>query len=59
MPTGGVEATQESLDAWFKAGVAAVGIGSNLVRTDWVKAGEFERITILGRQVDRLGAAGA
>jgi len=27
MPTGGVEATQESITAWFKAGVAAVGIG--------------------------------
>jgi 2-dehydro-3-deoxyphosphogluconate aldolase / (4S)-4-hydroxy-2-oxoglutarate aldolase len=51
MPTGGVDATQESLEAWFKAGAAAVGIGSNLVRADWVKAGEFEKITDLGRKV--------
>ncbi len=51
MPTGGVDTTQESLDAWFKAGVAAVGIGSNLVRAEWVKAGEFEKITELGRKV--------
>jgi len=28
MPTGGVQATRESLTAWFKAGVAAVGVGS-------------------------------
>jgi 2-dehydro-3-deoxyphosphogluconate aldolase/(4S)-4-hydroxy-2-oxoglutarate aldolase len=51
MPTGGVEATQESIDAWFKAGVAAVGIGSNLVRKDWVQAGEYEKITELGQKL--------
>jgi 2-dehydro-3-deoxyphosphogluconate aldolase/(4S)-4-hydroxy-2-oxoglutarate aldolase len=31
MPTGGVEATEESLRAWFGAGIVACGIGSNLV----------------------------
>ena len=31
MPTGGVDATEESLKAWFGAGVVAVGIGSNLI----------------------------
>jgi 2-dehydro-3-deoxyphosphogluconate aldolase/(4S)-4-hydroxy-2-oxoglutarate aldolase len=51
MPTGGVDSTQESIEAWFKAGVAAVGIGSNLVRADWVEAGEFGKITELGRQL--------
>jgi 2-dehydro-3-deoxyphosphogluconate aldolase/(4S)-4-hydroxy-2-oxoglutarate aldolase len=51
MPTGGVYSTQESIEAWFKAGVAAVGIGSNLVRADWVAAGEFDKITELGRQL--------
>lgn len=30
MPTGGVEPTEESLTAWFKAGVTCVGIGSQL-----------------------------
>lgn len=30
MPTGGVEPTEESLGAWFKAGVTCVGMGSNL-----------------------------
>ena len=44
MPTGGVEATQESIDAWFKAGVAAVGIGSNLIRKEWVKAQDYASI---------------
>ncbi len=31
MPTGGVDATQESIDAWFDAGVCAVGMGSKLI----------------------------
>lgn len=52
MPTGGVDSTPESIEAWFKAGVAAVGIGSNLVRSDWVRSGEFEKITDLGRKVN-------
>src|SRR4030042_3115551 len=30
MPTGGVDATEESIRAWFRAGVACVGIGSTL-----------------------------
>jgi 2-dehydro-3-deoxyphosphogluconate aldolase/(4S)-4-hydroxy-2-oxoglutarate aldolase len=31
MPTGGVEFDEKSLTAWFKAGVACVGMGSNLI----------------------------
>lgn len=34
MVTGGVEPTSESLNAWFKAGVTAVGIGSQLFSGD-------------------------
>ena len=34
MVTGGVEPTSDSLDAWFKAGVTAVGIGSQLFSGD-------------------------
>ncbi len=45
MPTGGVESTQESITAWFKAGVAAVGIGSSLISKDLVAAGDYEAIT--------------
>jgi 2-dehydro-3-deoxyphosphogluconate aldolase/(4S)-4-hydroxy-2-oxoglutarate aldolase len=32
MVTGGVEPTQESIEAWFSAGVTAVGIGSQLFK---------------------------
>lgn len=31
MPTGGVDTTKESIEAWFKAGVCAVGMGSKLI----------------------------
>jgi 2-dehydro-3-deoxyphosphogluconate aldolase / (4S)-4-hydroxy-2-oxoglutarate aldolase len=47
MPTGGVEATAESITSWFKAGVAAVGIGSDLIRKDWVNSDNFAAITQL------------
>lgn len=32
MPTGGVSPNEESLGAWFKAGVTCVGIGSHLIQ---------------------------
>jgi 2-dehydro-3-deoxyphosphogluconate aldolase / (4S)-4-hydroxy-2-oxoglutarate aldolase len=51
MPTGGVEATKESITAWFKAGVAAVGIGSQLVKKDLLDAGDYEGISAKTAQV--------
>jgi 2-dehydro-3-deoxyphosphogluconate aldolase/(4S)-4-hydroxy-2-oxoglutarate aldolase len=45
MPTGGVDPTRESLAAWFGAGVACVGIGSNLVDARLVKAGRYDELT--------------
>jgi 2-dehydro-3-deoxyphosphogluconate aldolase/(4S)-4-hydroxy-2-oxoglutarate aldolase len=45
MPTGGVEATRESIAAWFLAGVTAVGIGSHLIRKDWLEAGNYDAIS--------------
>lgn len=45
MPTGGVDATRESLEAWFKAGVACVGMGSKLITKELVAAGNFEAIS--------------
>lgn len=44
MVSGGVEATREDIFAWIKAGAAALNIGSNLIRKDLVKAGDFEQI---------------
>lgn len=31
MPTGGVDTTRENIEAWFKSGVSAVGMGSKLI----------------------------
>jgi 2-dehydro-3-deoxyphosphogluconate aldolase/(4S)-4-hydroxy-2-oxoglutarate aldolase len=45
MPTGGVDPTEQSLAAWFNAGVACVGIGSNLVTKDLVEGGRFDELT--------------
>jgi 2-dehydro-3-deoxyphosphogluconate aldolase/(4S)-4-hydroxy-2-oxoglutarate aldolase len=47
MPTGGVEANEESITNWFKAGVAAVGMGSDLIKKDWVQTENFAAITEL------------
>jgi len=41
MPTGGVDCTEESLRAWFGAGVACVGMGSNLITKELLQAGDF------------------
>jgi len=45
MPTGGVETTKESIAAWFKAGITAAGIGSNLIKKEWVAAENYAAIT--------------
>ena len=44
MPTGGVEASEESIRAWFQAGVAAVGIGSSLITKQLVASRDFDGI---------------
>ena len=44
MPTGGVEATEESLRAWFSAGIVACGIGSNLITKKLLDAGDYAGI---------------
>jgi 2-dehydro-3-deoxyphosphogluconate aldolase / (4S)-4-hydroxy-2-oxoglutarate aldolase len=44
MPTGGVESTEASLRAWFDAGVACVGMGSNLITKELLKAGDYAGI---------------
>jgi 2-dehydro-3-deoxyphosphogluconate aldolase/(4S)-4-hydroxy-2-oxoglutarate aldolase len=45
MPTGGVEPTAESIGAWIKAGAACVGLGSNLLPADDMKAARWDAIT--------------
>ena len=51
MPTGGVDATEESIRAWFKAGVTCVGIGSKLITKELVAAGDYDGISKTVAQV--------
>jgi 2-dehydro-3-deoxyphosphogluconate aldolase/(4S)-4-hydroxy-2-oxoglutarate aldolase len=41
MPTGGVEPTQISMDAWFDAGVVCVGMGSNLLSKSLIESNDW------------------
>jgi 2-dehydro-3-deoxyphosphogluconate aldolase/(4S)-4-hydroxy-2-oxoglutarate aldolase len=41
MPTGGVDPSEASLKAWFEAGVACVGMGSNLITKELLKAKDY------------------
>ncbi len=45
MPTGGVDATEESIRAWFEAGVACVGMGSKLITRQNIQDGNFAAIS--------------
>jgi 2-dehydro-3-deoxyphosphogluconate aldolase/(4S)-4-hydroxy-2-oxoglutarate aldolase len=45
MPTGGVDPTEESLSTWFKAGVACVGMGSQLIKKSYIENGDYEGLT--------------
>lgn len=45
MPTGGVSPTKESLTAWFEAGVACVGMGSNLITKELLTANDYAGLT--------------
>lgn len=44
MVTGGVSPTQESITSWFQAGVAAVGMGSQLFKKEWLEKGDYKAL---------------
>lgn len=51
MPTGGVDATVESVKGWIRAGAACLGMGSRLIRKDLLEAGDYDAIRDNVRQV--------
>lgn len=51
MPTGGVDTTQESIQKWFDAGVAAVGMGSKLISKQHMANKDFETIEAQTKKV--------
>ena len=44
MPTGGVDTTKENIEAWYKAGVCAVGMGSKLISKKLMEAKDYVTI---------------
>ena len=51
MPTGGADTTKENLEAWFKSGVCAVGMGSKLVSKKLMEQKDYASIEELTKQV--------
>lgn len=43
--TGGVEPSAENIDSWFKNGVTAVGIGSQLFPSEWLLNDRYDLVT--------------
>ena len=54
MPTGGVEANEASLKAWFGAGIVACGIGSNLITKDLLDARDYAGLETRVRETVQL-----
>ncbi|MGL2993405.1 bifunctional 4-hydroxy-2-oxoglutarate aldolase/2-dehydro-3-deoxy-phosphogluconate aldolase [Flavobacterium sp. TSSA_36] len=51
MPTGGVTTNKENIEAWFTAGVSAVGMGSQLISKDLMNRKEFTALEQATRKV--------
>jgi 2-dehydro-3-deoxyphosphogluconate aldolase/(4S)-4-hydroxy-2-oxoglutarate aldolase len=51
MPTGGVDATKESIESWYKAGVCAVGMGSKLVSKKLMETKDYAGIEKATKEV--------
>ncbi len=51
MPTGGVDTTKENIKAWFDNGVCAVGMGSKLISKENMQSKDYDKITLLTKDV--------
>ena len=49
--TGGVEATEENISSWFRAGVAVVGMGSKLITKDILKNRNYDVLKAKTKEV--------
>lgn len=54
MPTGGVDTTKENIEAWYKAGVCAVGMGSKLISKKLMEAKDYATIEAETKKVLEL-----
>lgn len=51
MPTGGVDLDKDNIAGWFKAGVAAVGMGSKLISKPLLEQKNYSKIESLTKEV--------
>jgi 2-dehydro-3-deoxyphosphogluconate aldolase/(4S)-4-hydroxy-2-oxoglutarate aldolase len=51
IPTGGVDATEQSIQSWFNAGVVAVGLGSKLISKEIIDTKNYEALTTKVKEV--------
>lgn len=54
MPTGGVEVNQENINAWFRAGVAAVGLGSKVISKELMQKRDYKMIGDLAKKAFQM-----
>ncbi|HET6996457.1 MAG TPA: bifunctional 4-hydroxy-2-oxoglutarate aldolase/2-dehydro-3-deoxy-phosphogluconate aldolase, partial [Chitinophagaceae bacterium] len=54
MPTGGVDTTKENIEAWFSAGVVAVGMGSKLISKKLMEQKDYGTVEKMTREVLEL-----
>ena len=57
MPTGGVDTTRENIEAWFKAGVCAVGMGSKLISKKLMEQKDYLTIEKMTKEILELIAS--
>lgn len=51
MPTGGIQATEDNIISWFRAGVSCIGMGSQLLQERFIVANDFAGITSLVQDI--------
>ena len=49
--TGGVDATEESISSWLKAGAAGVGLGSKLITKNVLANKQYDELTTTAQQL--------
>lgn len=54
LAVGGIN--EKNMGEFLKAGAAGIGVGGNLVNKEWIKNGEFDKITVAAKEY--LRAAG-
>lgn len=57
MPTGGVDTSKENIEAWFKAGVCAVGMGSKLISKQLMEQRDYAIIEEQTKKIIELIAS--